>query len=632
MPDPHALAVLVLTLVAFILFASEKVSIESTALFIMVTLVIGFTLFPHVAFTAGRVFHGFGHEALVAISCLMILGRGLLVTGALEPVARRLARLWVKQPRLSMLLMLVACAAASGFLNDTPIVVVMMPILVGVALRTGASISRMLMPMNYSVLVGGMGTTIGTSTNLLVVSIAADLGLRRFEMLDFIHVAAIAAVFGILYLWLVLPRLLPERTSLMTDTKPRVFEAWLYVSEEKEKEKEQEAEAEKAEKAENVEKAERFTLSDVIKKAGGHLRVLEVRRGEDLSLMRLPTLVLQPGDRLLVCDTPANLKEFESVLGFSLHGLSDEKEDAEGKSAEDKAADQKAGAGQHLAEVVVTESSPLFASTLREQRFAERFGLVVLGLRRAGQEELRAADEISEVRLRQGDMLLVQGKAEALEEAKRADLLVLDGTMNLPRSDRAPYALVIMGIVVLSAMTKLAPISISALAGVLLMLATRCLDWHEIGRALSSKVVLIVVSSLALGAALTATGGTEFLARSYLSMVAGMTPVVVLSSLMLLVALFTNFVSNNAAAAIGTPVAASIAVQLGVSPEPFILAVLFGANFSYATPMGYQTNLLVMSAAGYRFSDFLRGGVPLLIIMWLAYSFLLPIFFPLQKL
>lgn len=602
--DPHTLAVMLLTLVAFILFASEKVSIESTALFVLVTLVIGFTLFPHPSFRPAQAFHGFGHEALVAICSLMIMGRGLLVTGALEPVARRMAALWSKRPRLSMLLMLWGCAMASGFVNDTPIVVVMLPILIGIALRTGASPSRLLMPMNYAVLVGGMGTTIGTSTNLLVVSIAADLGLRRFGMLDFIHVAAIAAVFGILYLWLVLPRLLPDHGSLMQDTKPRIFEAWLHVDEEALK--------------------EGASLAEVIAKTGRNMTVLEVRRGDDLRLTRLPSLKLKSGDRLLVRDTPANLKEFESVLGFSLHDLETEKD--EEKEDEEKHAEQQ------LAEIVVTEASPLFLNTLRSQRFAERFGLIVLGLRRAGQSELSKADDIADIRLRPGDMLLVQGTAEALQQVKQADILVLDGSLALPRSERAPLALSIMALVVISAMTKLVPIAVSALAGVLLMLATRCLDWREVGRALSSKVVLIVVSSLALGSALTATGGTDLLAKGYLSLVGGMSPPVVLSTLMLLVALFTNFVSNNAAAAVGTPIAASIAAQLGVSPEPFVLAVLFGANFSYATPMGYQTNLLVMSAAGYRFSDFLKGGVPLLLIMWAAYSVLLPMFFPLQAL
>jgi len=614
--DPHTLAVMLLTLVAFVLFASEKVSIESTALFVLVALVIGFTLFPHPSFRPVQAFHGFGHEALVAICSLMIMGRGLLVTGALEPVARRMAALWSKRPRLSMLLMLCGCAMASGFVNDTPIVVVMLPILIGIALRTGESPSRILMPMNYAVLVGGMGTTIGTSTNLLVVSIAADLGLRRFEMLDFIHVSAIAAVFGILYLWLVLPRLLPDHGSLMQDTKPRVFEAWLHVGEE--------------DLPEDMTK-----LADVIAKTGRNMTVLEVRRGDDLRLTRLPTLKLKPGDRLLVRDTPANLKEFETVLGFSLHDLDEGKEAGKEAGKDEEAGKEKDDKAQHveqLAEIVVTEASPLFLNTLHNQRFAERFGLIVLGLRRAGQSELSKADDIAEIRLRQGDMLLVQGAAEALQQVKQADILVLDGSLALPRSERAPLALSIMALVVLSAMTKLVPIAVSALAGVLLMLATRCLDWREVGRALSSKVVLIVVSSLALGSALTATGGTDLLAKGYLSLVGGMSPTVVLSSLMLLVALFTNFVSNNAAAAVGTPIAASIAAQMGVSPEPFVLAVLFGANFSYATPMGYQTNLLVMSAAGYRFSDFLKGGVPLLFIMWAAYSVLLPMFFPLQPL
>ena len=611
-PEMHMVAVLCLTVVAFTLFAWERVPIATTALLVLVSLVIGFAVFPHPAYTPADAFRGFGHEALIAICSLMMLGRALVVTGALEPLARQLSRLWVKHPHSSLLLTLVACALSSGFVNDTPIVVIMLPVLVGLALRTGQSPSRLLMPMNYAVLVGGMATTIGTSTNLLVVSIAADLGQPRFGMFDFYPLVALAAVPALLYLWLLLPRLLPERNMMMKDTRPRIFDAWLYVTEE------------------GV--GDGLTLREAIANAGGRMQVLELCRGE-LHLARLPTVPLRPGDRLLVRDSPANLKEFEAALKFSLHdqdeNLAAAKENDDEKAEDKDSEKRQKPADQQLAEIVVTDNSVLNGNTLRALRFGERFELIVLGLRRVGREDMRRADDIAALRLEAGDVLLVQGEASALNEVKHADVLVLDGSLPLPRSEHATKALLIMAAVVFCAATKVLPIAVSALAGVLAMIAAGCMDWREVGRALSSKVVLIVVSSLALGGALTATGGTDLLASRYLALVRELPPVAIMSSLMLLVALMTSFVSNNAAAAVGTPIAISIATQLGVSPQPFILAVLLGANFSYATPMGYQTNLLVMSAAGYKFADFLRGGIPLLLIMWVCYSLLLPVFFPL---
>ena len=182
---------------------------------------------------------------------------------------------------------------------------------------------------------------------------------------------------------------------------------------------------------------------------------------------------------------------------------------------------------------------------------------------------------------------------------------------------------------VLIAALKLAPIAIAALSGVAAMILTRCLDWEDAASALSTKVVLLVASSLALGAALEKTGATAWLASAFIGATQGMPAEWLLALLMLLMAAFTNFVSNNAAAAVGTPIAINIAAQLGVAPEPLVLAIMFGANLCYVTPMAYQTNLLVMSAAGYRFSDFMRGGLPLLVLMLAAYSLLLPRFFPL---
>ncbi len=604
--EPHALATLLLAAVAFALFARERVPIETTSLGVLVLLTAGFHLFPYARGGVGVAptdfFLGFGHEALVAICGLMILGRGLVVTGALDPASRVLGRLLEGRPGAAMLLVLVLCAAASGVMNDTPIVVLMLPILVGAALRSKTSPTRTLLPMNYAVLIGGMGTTIGTSTNLLVVTIAADLGVRRFEMFDFIHVTAIAAVGGILYLWLVLPRLIPERAAPIGDDAPQVFAALLHIAE--------------------GGIADGSTFSEVQKKAGPGLHVRRIVRGEGLELARLPSLTLRAGDRLLVVAHAQDLREFAELLGATLH-KHDEKEalvdEAHPLTAED----------QRLAEVVITEGSPLHRATLRSRRFGELYDVNIVGLHRAGGQALGRREDFGDVMLHAGDILLVQGTEKDIAALRsRARLLVLDRSYDLPRSERAPIALGILALVVLVAAFKLAPISIAALGGVAAMLLTRCLDWDEAAGALSVKVVLLVASSLALGAALEKTGGTAWLAAAFVNASAGLPREWLLALLMLLVAAFTNFVSNNAAAAVGTPIAIDIAGQLGVAPEPLVLAIMFGANFCYVTPMAYQTNLLVMSAAGYRFGDFVRGGLPLLALMLASYAFLLPRFFP----
>ena len=597
----HGAALLALTAVAFFLFASEKLPVESTGLLVLVCIVVLFQLFPYDGVSAVSFFYGFGHEALVAICALMVLGRGLVATGALEPASRVLARLLEARPGAALLLVLVLCAAASGVLNDTPIVVLMLPVLVGAALRSGSSPARTLLPMNYAVLIGGMGTTIGTSTNLIVVSMAADLGARRFDVFDFIHVTALAAVPGILYLWLLLPRLIPERGAPMGDARPQVFSAVLHLAE--------------------GGFADGKSLAQVQKKAEG-LRPMRVVRGEGLELARLPAMTLRAGDRLYVSAAPKDLHELARQVGATLHKPDDL------KAPVDEEKNPLAAEGERLAEVVVTEGSMLHGSTLRATRFSERFEVAIVGLQRPGRGP--ASGDIADARLRAGDLLLVQGTDEAIGKLRAGGrLLVLDRSYDLPRTARAPLALAILAAVVLVAAFKLAPIAIAALAGALLMVLTRCLDWEEAAAALSMKVVLLVASSLALAAALQATGATAWIAGRFVAGVEGLEPEWVLALLMLLTALFTNFVSNNAAAAVGTPIAIGIARQLGVAPEPLVLAIMFGANLCYLTPMAYQTNLLVMSAAGYRFSDFVRGGAPLLAIMLAAYAFLLPRFFPL---
>ena len=258
-------------------------------------------------------------------------------------------------------------------------------------------------------------------------------------------------------------------------------------------------------------------------------------------------------------------------------------------------------------------------------RFLHSYQVVVIAIHRKGRVLEEMPEGIGRVKLRLGDVLLIQGPGENIDDIKRnGQLLVLDATTELPHSHRAPRALWIMGGVVAAAALGIMPIAISAMCGALLMLFTNCLGWRDVQRALSAQVVLIVVASLALGNALISTGATDYLASSFLQITDGMSTRALFAGLVLLMAILTNIVSNNAAAVIGTPIAVSIAQQLGLPPEAFVLAVLFGANMSFATPMAYQTNLLVMNAGSYSFKDFVRVGVPLIILLWLTISWLLP--------
>jgi di/tricarboxylate transporter len=489
-PNVHALAVLVLTVVSLILFTREKIPLESSSFLVLISLAVGFEVFPFPldggVLHAVDFFRGFGHEALVAVCALMIAGQGIVRTGALEPVGRVLTRLWKASPGISLLLTLVAGAFISAFINNVPVVVLFLPILISVSLRTGMKASSVLMPMGF------------------------------------------------------------------------------------------------------------------------------------------PSLVLKAGDHLIIRDTPERLKEFEKILEGTLYA-----DDAmiapvdEEHPLEDK--------DQQIGEIILIEGSRLVGRAVRGIGFADRFGIIVLAIHRAGRHPEKLKGEIGDIRLMAGDILLVQGPREKIAGLKKEnDFLVIDATADLPFARKAPVALLIMLGIIVSAAVGFLPIAISAPLGALLMILTGCLGWRDATRALNAQVILIVAASLAIGVALLKTGGADYLAQLFVALAGDTSPVFVISGLMLLMAILTNIVSNNAAAVIGTPIAISIAAQMGQPAEPFVLAVLFGANMSYATPMAYKTNLLVMNAGNYTFNDFLRIGVPLLLIMWVTLSFLLPILYGIQ--
>ena len=600
-PGFHALVVMALVVIALVLFASERIPLASSSLIILVFLAVFFELFPYVGesgtLRATRFFSGFGHQALIAVCALMIAGRALVRTGALEPIGRLLALKWSKYPVSTFLATLIIAAVLSAFVNNTPIVVLLLPILISVSLKTTTPASHLLMPVAFATSIGGMATSIGTSTNLLVIAVAADLGLREFGMFDFVLPAVIAGGIGLMYLWLIAPRLIPRREARLPSTSPRHFTAQLRIHDES--------------------IANQKSLSEVIALTGGELEVKQILRGsENTRLIALPDLIIRSGDRIQVKSTPEHLKELETLIGASW--FSDDKPVDEDHPLRDST--------QQIAEVVVVPGSTLDGMTLSNARFNDRYQVMVLALYRSSKwANQPGTEKIDDINLLPGDVLLIQGAVRSIKRLKSSrNLLVLDEKSDLPISSRAPIALLIMLFIILSAAFGFLSIAVSALCGVILMLLSGCLKWYDATKALNAPVILIIVSSLALGAAMVETGGADYLAQVYVMATQGLSPALILSGLMLMMAILTNVVSNNAAAVIGTPIAIGIAQQLGQPAEPFVLAVIFGANMSFVTPMAYQTNLLVMNAGNYRYGDFVRVGLPLVLLMWIVLSFLLP--------
>jgi len=601
-PDYHGIAVLMLTGIALILFTRDKIPLETTSFIVLLLLIGGFQFFPYTVSgeTFGRLdfFAGFGNEALITICTLMIIGQAIERTGALQPLASLISKAWMSWPVLALLLTMITASVLSAFMNNTPIIVLLMPILVGVSLRTKFPVSNVMMPMGFAAIIGGMSTTIGTSTNLLVVGLARDTGIRDFSMFDFMVPVAIVGGVGILFLWLIAPKLLPERTPPMSDTSPRIFNSQLLINEEG--------------------FAAGKQLSEILASTNGEIRVEKIQRSESVVLSPYPSVVVLPGDRLFVKDTSENLKHFEEVLGATLYSLSDSEHPIDDETPLNEE-------GQQLAEVVVTRGSPLHYQSLEGVNFGNKYGLTALAIHRARTPNPEITGDLNAVRLRAGDVLLIQGSREAIESLRDSGkMLVLDGAKDLPQKHKSKRALTVLGSVILLAAFGFLPISVSALIGVGFLLLLGCISWRDAANALSTKIIMIIVASLALGKALVVTNMASYLAASFASMAAGLPIPLILSLFMLIMSITTNIVSNNAAAVIGTPIAIGIAQQLQVDPEPFILAVLFGANMSYATPFGYQSNLLILSAGGYKFSDFLKIGIPLIIIMWIGFSLVLP--------
>ncbi|MDD3797942.1 MAG: SLC13 family permease [Novosphingobium sp.] len=588
-PSFHALAAMVITVGMFVGFARGRMSVEIVSLLTIAVIAVGLYFFPlpHTQPTDGLrlAFGGFGHYALITICSLMIMGRALVVTGALDPAARLLERVWKINHQIGLLVSLLIAFFLSMIVNDTPVLVLLIPIFVQLAARGAMPASKTLIPLNAAVLIGGMATTIGTSTNLLVVSIARDLGMPHMNVFHYTPIVLTAALVALPYLWLVMPRLLPAH-SVEEMHEQRRFLTRLRIP----------------------------ASSELVGKA---IDALRSRVPADFAFEESPAGPMEAGQRILISGTHEALEEAVRTLkGEVAPGW------VMAKIRQKAAA---LGDDVMVVEMAVTADSRLIQRTLATSGIADLYNVAVLGIHKPPRLIGPGHEDVAgELRIMEGDVLLAIGLVEDLQEFARGDsLLFLDGAKEMPRRSKALLSAAIMFGSIGTASIGLLPIAIAALGGAILMLLTGCVKFDRVGRALSAKVIVLVAASIAVGSLIMETGAAAWLGELMAAFLQFLPPAAVLAAIMLFVTLLTNFASNATAATIGTPIAFNIANHLGLPAEPLVLAVLFGCNLCYATPIAYQTNMLIMAEGDYSFGDYLRTGVPLVLLMVVTLSILL---------
>ncbi|MFQ5619503.1 MAG: SLC13 family permease [Rhodospirillales bacterium] len=593
---------------ALALYALERAPMELTSIGVICALLVFFHFFP-VTGAAGadrlgpvRILQGFANPALITVLALLVIGQGMVRTGVLDKGAGLILGLGGGRAWLSMVVVLGAVLVISAFLNNIPVVVIFIPIMQALAARFGRSVSKVMIPLSFAAVLGGMTTLIGSSTNLLVNSALIEMSVTPFGFFDFSVPGLVLAAVGLVYLLVVAPRLLPERASLadaLVDGSGKQFIAQMTVSGD----------------SELVGKGAPGGLFDGLPE----MTLRMVQRREEAILPPFEGLDVRPGDVLVVAATRKALTgALSHDPGLLFPDLRDGR--APGTEPREGTPDQPwHGGDRMLAEVMIVPASRMIGQTLPQIGFRYKTGCIVLGIQRRAR---MIRTRLTDIRLRAGDELLIQGRPEDVNRLRHnPDVVLIEWSAEeLPALTHARRASLIFFAVVALAASGLVPIVVAALSGAAAMVAVGVLNLRQAFRAVDPLIVTTIAAALALGIAMKETGGAVYLARNMVDALGDASPATVLSLFFLLVAGLSNVITTKATAVLFTPIAVDLARELAVDPAVFAVAVVFAANCSFASPVGYQTNLLVMGAGHYRFADFARVGLPLIVILWLVFS------------
>jgi di/tricarboxylate transporter len=584
---------LFIIVVAIVLFATEKLRVDVIALIVLLAVALTGLVSPEEAFA------GFANPAVITVWAVYIVSGALFKTGVADMLGQGIQRLaGTSELRLIGVIML-ACGIMSGFMNNVGATAMLLPAVVGISRRTKVPVSRLLIPLSFSSLLGGSLTLIGTPANILGAGILADRGLPGFTFFDFVPTGALFLGTGIGYMLFVGWRLLPSRQS--PDDQQAAYQLREYVSE--------------VRVAPESPLAGQTLLESRLG-ADYELTVLAIEREGVVQTTLHPDTGIQPGDLLMVEGSVEHLVRAQKALRLAI--------DVE-RSAD---LEQLDADEVHLFEATLAPHSRMMDHTLSEIGFRTRYGFSVLAIRRYGEV---IAERLSNVRLQFGDALLLQGPRQRLTALQEgADFLVLEPVkLELRRRHKAAIAVGVMALVLILVLGAGFHISTAMVIGSVLMVLTGCLAMDEAYESIDWRTVFLVAGMLPLGTAMQSTGAARFLADLLLGAVGGLGPLAVLAGIYILVALITQPMSNAAAVVLIVPIAIDTALGLGANPKPFVLATILGAATSFLTPVGHKANVLVFGPGGYRFFDYTRVGAPLTLILLIVTLIFMPILWPL---
>ena len=586
----------VIIVIALVLFITELFPIDVTALVVLGLLLIFGLVTPNESLS------GFSNPAVITIGCLFIMSYALQKSHVLEYVIININKIIDKSQTLGMAVYLFCIGIASAVVNNTAIVAIFMPVTIRLADKYNISPSKVLIPLSYAAILGGTLTLVGTSTNLIVNSILVDSSGISLGMLEFAKFGIIKFVVGLIYIFTIGHRLLPSRVAKSSSITDYSLDGYL-------------TEFKINEDSPLCGK----TLLDRKINENYDVIVLDVLRGGEIIASNLRNLVLKQDDVLFVKGSFDNFQRLKEIENLSL--LTDVKLTQEELEQEDHI----------LAECLITDNSELIGQTLQEANFRRSFGSFVLAIRREGEVIRR---KLAQFILKPFDTLLVYGPQDRINQLASREGFIVLGKVNASLDSHPLWWLSIFTILfaVVMAIFKIIPIVVGVILGVIALLLARVITPNEAYSSIHWQVIIVIAAFLPMGAAMKKTGLDEIIGNSIGNIVnlfpVDLIPYFLLAIIYLITMVLTEIASNVATAIIMTPIALTLATQFGFDPRPFIFAVCYAASASFITPIGYQTNLMVFGPGGYRYSDYIKVGLPLGIILWIISVMVIPMIWP----